>query len=277
MKLIALKLGSVFFLLIYFQSLFAQDLFDYEHTKAYSRHLMRSRKYDLAASELQRLIFIQPNNDTFKVQLLKSYRLAGKPGLGITQWQDWKNTNIELPSSINYEYAKILLTTEKEKEAISFAAQPNTLLPNHSELVTVYGYLLLQDWDNAEKQIKTNSLPNSAPLMALTSKGRNMPHKSPLLAASLSAVLPGAGKAYTKDWADGVVSLVFVGLNTWQAWRRFDREGSNTVWGYVHGGFALGFYAGNIYGSHKAARMFNNRQKLRLRHETEHLIYPALD
>ena len=104
-----------------------------------------------------------------------------------------------------------------------------------------------------------------------------MPHKSPLLAASLSAVIPGAGKAYTKDWADGVVSLVFVGLNTWQAWRRFDREGANTVWGYVHGGFALGFYVGNIYGSHKAARMFNNRQKLRLRHETEHLIYPVLD
>lgn len=238
---------------------------------------MRSRKYDLAASELQRLIFLQPSNDTFKVQLLKSYRLGGKPDMGISQWQNWKNNDPILTHSINLEYAKILLTTEKEKEAIAFAAQQNTLLPNSSEQITLYGHLLLQDWENAEKLITANSLPSRASLMDLTSKGKNMPHKSPFLAASMSALLPGAGKAYTHDWADGAVSLVFVGLNTWQAWRRFDKEGTNTVWGYVHGSFALGFYIGNIYGSHKAARMFNNRQKLRLRHETEHLIYPVLD
>ena len=73
------------------------------------------------------------------------------------------------------------------------------------------------------------------------------------------------------------ISLEKIRVNTWQAYRRFDKEGADTFWGWIHGGFALGFYTGNLYGSHKAARRQNQKKFNRLQHDTEALVFPVLD
>ena len=82
---------------------------------------------------------------------------------------------------------------------------------------------------------------------------------------------------YAGEWKDGVISLLLVGVNAWSAYRRFDREGLDTFWGWVQGGFAIGFYAGSIYGSHKAARRHNQQQFNRLKHDSEAIVFPVLD
>ena len=274
-------LALSFMLFLVFPVAQGQDLYDFDHSKLYARHLMRSKKFDLAADEYQRLVFTAPKNDTFRIQLLKAYRLGHNGAPGISQWQLWRLNNDVLSQAVNEEYAKILLTSGKESDAIIFAATPENLSFPANSQIALYGYALLQDWENTDKVI--NTWPSSAPLpyrnalTQLSASGKKIPHKSPAIAAALSAIVPGAGKAYTKNWADGAIGLVFVGLNTWQAWRRFDREGSDSIWGWFHGGLAAGFYIGNIYGSHKAARIFNQYQKHLIRHEAERIIFPALD
>ena len=258
----------------------AQDLFDYNSTLKYAQYLMRGGNYEQAGLEYQRLVFLKPENDTFKTQLLRAYRLGNDFDLGIKQWQYWKAANTVLHPSIQNEYAKTLIFAGKAPEAIVLAATPGMLQEPTDRQIQLYGYLLLQDWTNAallyDAWPSTAPLPGKASIGDLFKRASQQKYKKPWLAAGLSAVLPGSGKAYTKDWADGAIALVFVGLNTWQTYRRFDKEGLNTFWGWFHGGFAAGFYIGNIYGSHKAARLYNQRQKHKLQHETERLIYPVL-
>ncbi len=256
----------------------AQDLFDQSHTLQYAKYLMRSGNYDQAGLEYQRLAFMRPENDTFKTELLRAYRLGKQYDMGIKQYQNWPSGSIGQP--VRFEFAKTLLTGGHAPDAIAFATTPGNLDAPTDRQVQLYGYLLQQDWKNArpifEQWPQGTPLPGKAGMDDLFKRADNLRLKKPWVAAGLSAVLPGAGKAYTKDWTDGAIALFFVGLNSWQTYRRFKNEGVDSVWGWFHGGFAVGFYIGNIYGAHKAARLYNQRQKHKLQHETERIIYPTL-
>lgn len=260
----------------------AQDLYDLGHSRSYAAHLMRSRQYTLAAEEYERLVFLQPANDTFRVQLLKSYRLGGQTERGLQTWSNWSPPTLALtPNKVNTEYANLLLSSRRTTDALAFAARPGALDSTTARRTHLYAQLLQQDWRSAAAALDnwpaSQPLPYRPMLRSLVESGQHQRHKSPALAAGLSTVVPGLGKVYTRNWKDGVISLVFVGLNGWQSYRRFNREGADSVWGWIHGGFATGFYLGNIYGSHKAARVFNHRQRDQLQHETERLLFPTLD
>jgi hypothetical protein len=261
----------------------AQDLYDLTHTRAYAAHLMRSRQFVLAAEEYERLAFMQPANDTFKVQLLRAYRLGQQHQRGQTTWQAWQTATLTPSASqwVNGEYANLLLTNHQHRDAIVFAALPHCLNVEKQHKTQLYGAILEQDWTSSRLQLDNwptgISLPQRAALTELTTRGSMLRYKKPWLAASMSAVVPGLGKVYSKDWKDGAISLLFVGLNTWQSYRRFDKQGIRSPMGWVHGGMALGFYLGNIYGSHKSARMYNDRLRHKLHHESEQLIFPTLD
>ena len=145
----------------------------------------------------------------------------------------------------------------------------------------MYANLLEQKWPNARASIEaipaTEKIPRRTELEKLIKRGERSKKKNPWVATALSVPVPGLGKVYAGEWKDGLISLLFVGINTWQAYRRFDQEGIDTFWGWVHGGFALGFYTGNLYGSHKAARRQNQKKFNRLQHDTEALVFPVLD
>ena len=267
--------------LLFLQSnniLYTQDLYDFKHTQTYAKSLMRAQKFDQASLEYQRLVFMVPANDTFKIQLLRSYRLGKNTNAGVLQWQEWAMAK---SPEINIEYAKTLVVAGKTSDAIAFCSLPGSVPLQNGEEIKLYSHLLNQDWKTVATVLanwpESMPLPNKMAISSLLERSKSMPYKKPWVAASLSAVLPGAGKGYTGDWADGAIGLVFVGLNAWQSWRRFDREGVSSPWGWVHGGFALGFYLGNVYGSHKAARKFNQRYRHKLLHETENIVFPALD
>ncbi len=257
----------------------AQDLFNYSNSLQYAKYLMRSGNYEQAGWEYQRLVYLQPQNDTFKIQLLKSYRLGQAYDAVEQQWQSWRQTTTLRPE-IHEEYAKSLLFSGRAQEAIVFAATPGMLTEPAASQMAFYSHVLLQNWSEAKAQWANwplnKPLPGKATIGELFQRAEATRYKKPWVAAGLSAVIPGAGKAYTKDWADGAIALVFVGLNSWQSYRRFSNEGVRSVWGWFHGGFAAGFYIGNIYGAHKAARLYNGRQKHKLQHEAERIIYPVI-
>jgi TM2 domain-containing membrane protein YozV len=103
-----------------------------------------------------------------------------------------------------------------------------------------------------------------ASLAELSRKGLALPHKSPLLAAALSTLLPGSGKVYCGRTFDGIYSLLLVGGSSWLAYEGFRDHGVSSGKGWVFGGAAALLYAGNIYGSGIAARIYNQGETEKL-------------
>ena len=84
---------------------------------------------------------------------------------------------------------------------------------------------------------------------------KNPPYKSEALAGVLSAIIPGSGKIYTKDYGDGITAFLLTGLFTYLAYTNFEHDHPTRAW--IFAAFGAGFYAGNIYGSVASAQIFN--------------------
>lgn len=86
-----------------------------------------------------------------------------------------------------------------------------------------------------------------------------LPQKSPLIAGSLSAILPGAGQLYTGRVRQAALSLLLNGAFILGALEAFEDEN------YAAGGillfFELGWYGGNIYNAVNNAHKHNARAK----------------
>lgn len=259
----------------------AQDLFDFAHSQAYARYLLQSRQHDLAIEEYERLVFMRPANDTLRGELLLALRRAGHPERALQKWADWQAVGFQPSSLLLAERARLLLAAGRADDARALVALPNFPDSSFARRADFFGLTLAQNWHEADAALRrfppSEKLPRRADFEKLLEKGAKSRPKSAWAAVGLSAVVPGLGKAYAGQWKDGLISLMFVGMNAWQAYRRFDREGADTFWGYVHVGLGAGFYLGNLYGSHKAARKFNARQRLRLQREAQNLVLPMLD
>ena len=83
----------------------------------------------------------------------------------------------------------------------------------------------------------------------------NPPYKSELFSGILSALIPGAGKIYTKNYGDGITAFILTGLLGYLAYRNFENEHNFRAW--IFAGTGALFYAGNIYGSVASAQIYN--------------------
>ncbi|MFN0213640.1 MAG: tetratricopeptide repeat protein [Saprospiraceae bacterium] len=262
-------------------NLASQDIYDYAHSHAYARYLLQSQQYTLAAEEYERLIFLRPDNDTLRADLLRVYRRGDTPQRGLDQWAKWQLSPRPKNRLLYHEYSKLLLRGGYPDKARTLLAESELFDSAEIRRTELYAYMLEQKWQNARNSYNAISInekiPRRADINHLIKRGERAKMKKPWVATALSVPVPGLGKAYAGEWKDGIISLLFVGVNTWQAYRRFEREGVDTFWGWIHGGFALGFYTGNIYGAHKAARRHNLKKTKRLQHDTEALLFPVLD
>jgi tetratricopeptide (TPR) repeat protein len=82
-----------------------------------------------------------------------------------------------------------------------------------------------------------------------------IPRKSPLLAGTLSAIVPGSGQAYAGNYRDGLAALLVNGLFIAGTAVAIDQENYATA--AVVGGIGLPFYLGNIYGAANAANKWH--------------------
>lgn len=258
-----------------------QDIYDQAHTRKFAQYLLQARQYPAAAEEYERLAFMAPQNDTFRMAVLYAMRKGEQITDGLERWRRWIDNGYQPGLESRGEYAKLLLIGGQYPALRTLTTQEGLIAPRLARRLDFYALLLQQSWPEARTRLAAwpvgENLPRRKELESVLLRGEKMRLKSPALALGLSAIVPGAGKMYAGQWKDGIIGLIFVGLNTWQAWRRFDQEGLDTFWGWVHAGFALGFYTGNLYGSHKAARIENERKRHKLLHETELLVHPALD
>lgn len=103
--------------------------------------------------------------------------------------------------------------------------------------------------------------------------------RSPLLAASLSAVVPGAGQAYSGHVGDGVMALLANGvLGVWSYTLLRDGLEEDQAWetgmGSVIGAMFLVTWSSNVLGGWRSAERYQHTQA---RHRAEDLLQQAFD
>ena len=237
-----------------------QNIFDLEHSTSFAKHLLVCRQYDLAASEYERIVFMQPDSDSLKYALLRSYRLAGKPNFAFQRYQQLYSSTPS-PSFINKEAAKSLLSTNELPLLKQYVESTSFPLPEDRSHF-LFGYHFLSNQWTVCQQLTQQSPSLFAPeYHNLIQEALHTKKQSPYLAAGLSAVIPGMGKVYCGRWKDGLFSTIIIGSMGWRTYRFFDKKGKSSALGWIFGGVTAGFYIGNIWGSAQAAKAYNHHKK----------------
>ena len=87
----------------------------------------------------------------------------------------------------------------------------------------------------------------------------DVPMKSPALAGTLSALVPGAGQLYVGRRGDAAVAFFLNALFLWAAVESFDN--GNDVTGGILLAFEAGWYSGNIFNAVGGAQKYNRRAR----------------
>lgn len=134
--------------------------------------------------------------------------------------------------------------------------------PLYPEMQTVLGIAFARrdDWENAREAWTAVSGSSewsriAAGLSGETTGAEQAGGRSPFLAGLFSAVLPGAGYAYSGKPGTGIAALLINGLLAWAIGDavRHGQYGIAATAGFL----GLGWYVGNVAGSAAAAKEYN--------------------
>lgn len=242
----------------------AQDIFNSANTKKFAYYLYSSSQYNLSAEEYERLLFMEPDDDSSKIFLLKSYRKDGLFAKGISRANELFPDIDNAPKNIFNEYTFLLILNKQPDKALSLVQSSHSISEKEKDYLQLNIDLLNKDWKPAKEiynKWQQNDHEMFGPYKPIISESENIKHRNAGLAALMSTVVPGAGKFYTGDWKDGAVSFIFIGLTGYQAYRGFDKYGTKSAYGWIYGGLDLGLYLGNIYGTYKSAKNFNKKHE----------------
>lgn len=236
------------------------DIYNYRNSMHFADYLRKTGQYKLAVEELQRLRFTHPGNDSVQFELLQTCRLGGFYQWGIRLADELFEDKNAMPARYASEYARILLLNGDFPTAVSFVDQNRNLNGEQRFFIKLNCELMQKHWQTARSDFAQQPADLRMAMKrydALTKEAASLKYKHAGIALTLSAVVPGAGKAYTKNWGDALLSFVTNGALIFQAYRGFDKGGVNSAYGWVFGSLAFGFYTGNLYGSYKASKVYN--------------------
>lgn len=148
-------------------------------------------------------------------------------------------------------WGRLLAITElgerDEMFHLAYKLYPNRLSANYQARLKVYQYYYFPKEDGSV---------DSQRVEAFTRWKENLPkQKSPLLAGTMSAVLPGMGQAYTGSWQSGAMAFFLnaLFLSTTLEFAENDLHAASLASGVV---FSI-TYLGNILNAAESARIYN--------------------
>jgi hypothetical protein len=273
-KKIFYSLFSVFLLQ---GTIYSQNLLDYSNSLKYADYLFKTNQYYLASLEFERLVFLEPNDTLSKLKLIRSYRYLTEYKTALNRLENYFPDSLNnLPVEFSNEYVKNLLYENQFQKASGFLQSTKSM---DIGVRTEYqlGIIVMQyKWTEARQFADDHiDLPDKTErfdkLNSIINNGLNANYKSPFLAGSFSAVIPGSGKAYSGQWIDALYSFLFVTTSSWLTYKSYEKNGLsfNSV---LIGSFALTFYSANIYGSVKSAKKHNSKLNQTFRSQTEDIL-----
>lgn len=255
-----------FFVVFFFLSPFFmgqnQNYFTIDNSRSYADFLLNNQEYELSIVEYSRIL-----NDSSYIDedLVSKYFLCAKKTKNYTPaicLYD-KMKSADFSAEIYEDYLKLLFFNRQFKTLDSELKKRNSSLS-----VSLENSMLLV----SDSLLSKNEFHHLLEFHHLSSYKKNFKYKNPYLAGSLSAALPGLGKFYTAHKKDAIVSLLYVGVTTFQGIRGFKKNGIKSGYGWVFSSLACSFYLGNIYGSYKSALKRNSKNKRQL-NEAVNRIY----
>ena len=241
----------------------SQNLFDYDHSKAYGQYLFDTRQYKLSAEEWERVLFMQPDNETACTLLARSYLLDKEYNLARVKIKALFPDPVKMTESFADIYAKSLILLDSLSEAESFIRQNQSLRSDHILFLNL-NIELGRNWVKAGDfyRLHQDSIiafePRYSGVAEMISRNST---KNPWLAGGMSTIIPGTGKIYAGEWKDGLISLFFVGATVFQSIRGYNQYGPKSGFFITYTSVATAFYLGNIYGSFKSVIRHNKRNE----------------
>jgi len=246
----------------------SQDLFDRENSLKYATHLLNSGRYNLAATEYERIIFTYNPGDSVNHLLFKSYFLNKNYRQMLDRLEHLYLNPLAAGRIVARVYAYALTLAEEHIALRNFLSVNPGLSATEKKFFLINSYLLNNQWPEAKSTYK--SLPDSnsfRPYSIIFNEIDNAAYKSYPAAIGLSAIVPGMGKVYTGDWKDGIISFVFVAGMSLQAYRGYKNYGTESGHFIGYASLAGVFYLSNLYGTYRSVKKHNEstRQKIQNR------------
>jgi hypothetical protein len=266
-------------LLLHCGALQGQNLFDSLNTAKYADFLFLSANYREAIEEYERLVFTYQADNHTKLRLVRSYRLAGNPGLAAERLKSLWDKPESVSQPVSRELFALRIINNDIFELVNSIERNAFLSQEEKVFFRSASALFQEDYIKAHNILNQPDVPSSNVVLALgniTNEALSQSYKSPLLSGIMSAAIPGSGKMYAGNWEDGLLSMSIVGISAWQAYRGFEKHGTGSIYGWIYSAVASAFYIGNIYGSVKETNRYNLRKKTGIRIRVEAVFYNNL-
>jgi tetratricopeptide (TPR) repeat protein len=146
--------------------------------------------------------------------------------------------------AVKKQYPEARISFQKAREA-----SPGTRVADEAQFQIARTYLREEKWKEAAEEFRkidkhSKLYPKSDSMAQGLDRISEVPHKSPAAAGVMSAMLPGAGQAYSEEYGRAAISFLLNGLFIWGMVESFRHDH------YVVGGiltvFELGWYSANI-------------------------------
>lgn len=244
-----------------------------ESVREFGDHLFRQGDYYRAITEYERFVFLAPEPSAaaeVRLRIGEAYYFGEKWDAAARIFRALEapemNENVRRTSALYL--AAIALRQKELQQAADLLEKFLADFPDDPRRNDAIGQLILLDLRSgrigeAERRLaEANAVgASSLPLGAADlEEWKRLPRKSPLLAGSLSAILPGAGQAYVGHWSDAALAFGLNAVFAWGTYAAFRQDED------VLGCFLLAldttWYFGNVYNAANGARRVNqNRQK----------------
>jgi putative component of membrane protein insertase Oxa1/YidC/SpoIIIJ protein YidD len=124
-------------------------------------------------------------------------------------------------------------------------------------------------WDSAETRLK-NISPAEPYILSLINRGAKTRNKNPSLARAL-AIIPGLGYLYCEQPKTSLTAFLFNGMTAYASYDLL-RRGQYGM-GVLMTAMSMSFYIGNIYGSGRSAKKYNQYRNERILQPIEKWAY----
>lgn len=236
---------------------YSQEIYNVENSIKYAQFLFENEDYKQSAKEYERIYFLT-KNISYIIKYLECNRKSGNNALGV------KKVNSILGDSIFFkttefskEYLKNYLSFQRnEAENATFIKKFTRLDTNTINSFHLYNQLIHDNVTNFDSLVVLTETKNQTKwneAKSLITKKTRFATK-PVKAGILSAIIPGLGKVYLKNFTDGIFSFIMAAGTGYQSFKWFKRNGLKSIMGYAMGGISTGFYTSNIIGTVKEAK-----------------------
>ncbi|MBI5604636.1 MAG: hypothetical protein HY879_14950 [Deltaproteobacteria bacterium] len=235
---------------------------------AFARHLFQHQDYFRAITEFKRYLFLNPSGskadetDYLLGEALfqtKSFKEA------LLHWEGVLKKSPATPykEEIQFKVGRILWKLDREDEALDLwekiLQEGASSFKIQAARSVLWGLITQKRSDQARLKLKTFPLTDSEKESheVFFRKAKQLPYKSPLIAGTLAAFLPGAGHWYLDRRQDALIAFSINGLFTWAAISSFQQ--GNSGLGALLGFIELAWYSGNIYSAVNSAHKINKK------------------